>query len=364
MSVAGIVWLCVLAAVVCPLSGWGIVRAVRGKHEWDDLVRSIDERPRDHSDYALVINPSKNNADRIRQDVLDFFKKNALPSPMVIETTLKKDGKACAQEAIERGARVILAAGGDGTVRTVAEALAGTDRALAVIPIGTANLFAKNLGIPTDLTEALKVAVSHGSRKVDMGWMDVTGKDGDTSRHGTLLMSGIGFDATMMEVTPAQLKAALGWVAYTISSLSHLFDRKEKADITITQKDGSVRSVQNVSFRTFLIGNCGTIPVVSLMPEARFDDGLLDFELIDTRHGLLGWTNLANDVLYQTARRHPGMRPWSHGSTLAQMQGTGAVIDLKHQALAEVDGDVVGRTRHVEISVDRQALTVRVPKTA
>lgn len=361
MSVTGIVWLCVLGTLVCVIASLAITRAVHGKHEWDNLVKSIELRPTDRSEYALILNPSKNNAQKIKEQILDFFKQNALPKPMVIETTLARDGKACTQEALEQGARVILAAGGDGTVRTVAEALSGTDRALAVIPIGTANLFAKNLGIPTDLTEALKVAVSHGSRKVDMGWMDVTGKSGTVSRHGTLLMSGIGFDATMMEVTPAQLKASIGWMAYAISALTHLFDRKEKADITITQKDGSIRSVQNVSFRTFLIGNCGTIPVVSLMPEAKYDDGLLDFELIDTRHGLLGWMNLSNDVLYQTARGHAGKRPWSRGSTLAQVQGTSAIIDLKHRAPVEVDGDLLGQTRHVEITVDRRALTVRVP---
>lgn len=361
MTIQAIVWLCVLAVAVCAVVTVIIVKAVQGKHQWDDLVRTIDQRQTDHSEYALVINPSKNNADQIRSEILSFFKKQSLPTPIVIETTLTKDGKACAQEAMERGARVVLAAGGDGTVRTVSEALAGTDRTLAVIPIGTANLFAKNLGIPTDLTEALKVAVSHGSRQVDMGWMDVTHKDESVTRHGTLLMSGIGFDATIMEVTPAQLKASLGWVAYAISSLSHLFDRKEHADISITLPDGSIRSVENVSFRTFLIGNCGTIPVVSLMLEDKYDDGILDFELIDTRHGLLGWMNLSNDVLYQTARQRSGHRPWSHGSTLAQVQGTSAVVDLKYRAPVEVDGDLLGRTRHVEISVDQKALTVRVP---
>lgn len=364
MSVAGIVWLCILAAFVLALAAALIVRAVRSKQRWDALVRTIDNRPRDRSEYALILNPSKNNAQQIEQQILDFFDENHLSRPIVIETRIDKDGKACAQEAIDRGARVIMAAGGDGTVRTVAEAVAGTDQCLAVLPIGTANLFARNLGIPADLTEALKIAVSHGSRRVDMGWMDVTGKDGEVSRHGTLLMSGIGFDAKMMEVTPAQLKSRLGWFAYVISSINHLFDRKERADITITQADGSIRSVQNVSFRTFLIGNCGTVPVVSLMPAARYDDGILDFELIDTRHGLLGWMNLSNDVLYQTAIHRPSKRPWSHGSTLAQAQGTRAVIDLKHRALAEVDGDLLGRTRHVEVTVDRQALDVRVPDVA
>ena len=99
------------------------------------------------------------------------------------------------------------------------------------------------------------------------------------------------------------------------------------------------------------------------MPSASYDDGLLDFEIIDTTGGLLGWANLFNDVVHQTITKKPQQSPLSTNSTIEQMQGVSAEIKLEKSALAEVDGDMLGRTRHILITVDRQSLTVRAPES-
>jgi diacylglycerol kinase family enzyme len=130
----------------------------------------------------------------------------------------------------------------------------------------------------------------------------------------------------------------------------------------MTGADGEIHSSKSVAFRTFMAGNCGQIPVVSLMPEAVYDDGLLDFELIDTSGGIIGWANLFGDVLHQTVVGKPGQSPLSTNSTLDQIQGISAEIELERKALAQVDGDIVGETKRIRFDVDRKALRVRVPQ--
>lgn len=340
---------------------YGLRTLLSNRRHYQKLLESIDQRENDAVEYAFVVNPSKPGAKDIEHHIVEFCKENGIPNPMIIETHLDKDGKACAQEAIRRGANVVVAAGGDGTVRTVAEGVAGTDHAMAVLPVGTANLFARNLGIPLDLDEALRVAISHGSRKVDMGRMTLLDAKKNRS-HGFLLISGIGMDASMIQDTDPALKKRMGWLAYVLGAFPHLMGRKEVADISVTDKDGNVRRASHVSFRTFLIGNCGQIPLVTLMPDADYSDGLLDFELLDTDGGLIGWNNLAFDMIHQTIWHRSGQRLISPGSTVKQGQGTHAELRLRHSALAEVDGDLLTTTKHVAIDVDKQALTVRVPE--
>lgn len=314
-------------------------------------------------EYAFVVNPSKPGAQQIIDQILQFCKDQGIPRPLILKTRLDKDGTVCTREALERGAQVVVAVGGDGTVRTVAAGLANTGHALGVIPIGTANLFARNLGIPLNVSDALKVVISHGSTRVDMGRMTLM--DARKARHREhwfLLISGIGFDAAMIQDTNPDLKKKMGWVAYIGGAIKHLFGRKESADISITDAHGTVHMYKNVNFRTFLIGNCGQIPLVTLMPDADYSDGLLDFELIDTDGGIIGWANLANDVVHQTIRGKSGQRLLSIGSTLHTMQGTHAELRFHHPALAEVDGDMLPHTEHVVIDCCHRALIVRVPR--
>ena len=100
----------------------------------------------------------------------------------------------------------------------------------------------------------------------------------------------------------------------------------------------------------------------SLMPKASYDDGILDFEIIDTTGGLIGWANLFSDIAYQTVTKKPEQNPISMNSTVDQIQGISAELELEKPALAEVDGDILGETKHIRISVEKRALTVRVPE--
>ncbi|KAB8288067.1 DeoR family transcriptional regulator [Bifidobacterium ramosum] len=335
------------------------VRAYRKRR----LAERIDRRDDDQVHYAFIVNPSKPQAKERKAHIKQFCKAKGLTEVEFIETRLDKDGRACALEALRHGADVVVAVGGDGTVRTVASAVSGTGHALGIIPIGTGNLFARNMGIPVDdIDAALSVATSHGSRHVDMGRLTLL--DDPTSDHGHafLIIAGIGFDALMIGDTDPELKKNISWLAYFVSGVKNLFAPKYRGSVTITSANGSTHTINGLVFRTFMAGNCGEIPFFSLMPDASYDDGILDFEIIDTSGGVLGWANLFGDVVHQTITGKSGSSPLSVSSSIDNIQGVSAEIMLEKPALAQVDGDMLPETRHIRFDVERQALCVRVPE--
>ncbi len=358
-------WLAMSVFLLLLVALPAVVAAVHRSRRRQALESTLRKRRTDPVRYAFIVNPSKPHADEVKERIRRFCEDHGIHDILFIDTLLDKDGYACGREAIAAGADVVVACGGDGTVRTVATAVAGTDRALGVLPIGTANLFARNLGIPLDdLDEALRVVVSHGSQRVDMGHLALLDSDEPRQRHGFLLISGIGFDAVMIDSTNPKLKKAIGWMAYFVGAVRHLNARRHRGTIVVRKADGTIVQSANALFRTFLIGNCGRIPVVSLMPQADYADGLLDFALLDAKAGLLGWTGLANDMLYQTITGKPGGSPLTINSDIEEIQGVEAELTLDEPALAEADGDVLGVTRHIRVGIDRQALLVRTPRVS
>ena len=354
-----IVLLVIIAVVaVCAAAFFGY-RAY--KHR--TLAEKLDKRDDDQVHYAFIVNPSKPQAEQRKQHIKEFCEAKHLTQIEFIETQLDKDGRACAFEALDHGADVVVAVGGDGTVRTVASALSGTGHALGIVPIGTGNLFARNMGIPVDdIDAALTVATSHGSRLVDVGRLTLLDDETTDHGHAFLIIAGIGFDALMIDDTDPELKKNISWLAYFVSGVKNLFAPKYKGNVTITSADGSTHSTRGLTFRTFMAGNCGQIPMFSLMPEASYDDGILDYEIIDTSGGLIGWANLFGDVLHQTITGKAQQSPLSTNSTVDQVQGVSAEITLERPVLAQVDGDMLPETKHIRFSVERQALCVRVPE--
>ncbi|PST47996.1 diacylglycerol kinase [Bifidobacterium callitrichos] len=329
------------------------------------LAEKLVERDDDQVHYAFIVNPSKPQAEARRRHIEEFCASKGLTEVEFIDTQLDKDGRACALEALDHGADVVIAVGGDGTVRTVASAVSGTGHALGIVPIGTGNLFARNMGIPVDdIDAALTVATSHGSRTVDMGRLTLLDHPEEDHGHAFLIIAGVGFDAAMIDDTDPRLKKNISWLAYFVGGVKNLFTPKYRANVTITSMDGSTHSTRGLVFRTFMAGNCGQIPVFSLMPNASYDDGLLDFEIIDTTGGILGWANLFGDVVHQTITGRAEQNPLSTNSTIDQIQGVSAELTLEKPALAQVDGDMLPETRHIRFDVERKALIVRVPEVS
>ena len=354
-----IILACIVAAIIIVA---GIAVGIRLHRRRKRVEQLENDRRNDTVHYAFVINPSKPTAKETRAFIEQFCADRGVTDITFIETQLDKDGRACALQALNEGADVVIAVGGDGTVRTVASAMGGTNHAMGIIPIGTGNLFARNMNIPVgDLEAAMLIALSHGSYKVDIGRLTLLDHPEDDHGHAFLIIAGIGFDALMIDDTDPQLKKNISWLAYFVAGAKHLFAPKYHASVEITDEGGQRHERNDIEFRTFMAGNCGEIPMFSLMPDASLTAGLLDFEVIDTNGGLLGWMNLFGDVVHQTITRKAQQSPLSVHSKIDQVQGLSAELRLQKAVPAQVDGDMLPPTKHIRFSVDHDALIVRAP---
>ena len=156
-----------------------------------------------------------------------------------------------------------MAAGGDGTVRACAHALAGTGVPLAIVPRGTANLAARALGLPSRLDAALAAGFGGRDRRIDLAGAD-----------GMLFaaMAGIGLDAAVVGGTPDVLKRHLGWLAYAAGGVTRLAGRRRMFTLRLDGGPPLARLARSV-----VVGNVGLLPGgFALLPDARLDDGLLD----------------------------------------------------------------------------------------
>ena len=130
---------------------------------------------------------------------------HGITDPMWYEVPKSRLAPERARKLLKKGADLIFVWGGDGTVQRVIDAVAGAPVALAILPAGTANLFATNLGIPKDLEEAVKIGLNGSRRQLDVGLMN--------GEHFAV-MAGTGLDALMIRDADAGLKDTIGRFAY------------------------------------------------------------------------------------------------------------------------------------------------------
>ena len=172
-----------------------------------------DDLRRPHA--ALVVNPVKADAPRLVALLRTLSAEAGWEPPHIIETSVEDPGQEATRTALAQGATAVLVAGGDGTVRAVSETMAGSGVPLSIVPSGTGNLLARNLGLALDSPATAIDAVFHGDRHpVDIGWAELTRADGDQHEHGFVVLAGIGLDAHMIANTRPGLKKSVGWVAY------------------------------------------------------------------------------------------------------------------------------------------------------
>jgi YegS/Rv2252/BmrU family lipid kinase len=295
---------------------------------------------------AVVVNPSKVvDLDARRTEICAALATAGWPEPLWLLTTPEDPGCGMAQQAVDSGAEVVFACGGDGTVMACAAVLVGTQVALAVIPSGTGNLLATNLDLPTDVTAGVALATSGHRRRIDVGAV----QDADTaSGHGGCftVMAGMGFDAQLLDSTPDRLKNRIGSAAYVVSALRHLRHRPIRVRIRIDGADPIRRRV-----RTVLVGNVGRLQGgIRLLPDAVPDDGWLDVAVLTPRT-LRHWVSLAAGVI-RGKRRVP---------SLETFRARTVEILSDRQQPRELDGDVIAPARSLTITIRPNALTICVP---
>jgi len=264
--------------------------------------------------------------------------------PSFLETTLDDRGLGLARGAVAAGAQLVVAAGGDGTVRACAQALAGTQVPLAIVPLGTANLAARALGLPSGLAGALAVGFGGHERRIDLGAAEVAGRAGALT---FAAMAGIGLDAEVVAATPRRLKSRAGWLAYAAAGIVHLPGRGECFTVRLDDGEPLARRA-----RCVVVGNAGLLPGgFALLPRARLDDGLLDVGILAPT-GPAGWLRVARRVL--TGGGHDGRYLERHQARRIEIR---AATELPR----EVDGEVITAGSSLTVTLLRRALTVRVP---
>ncbi len=315
-----------------------------------DHFRPGDEAPVELKRAGIIVNPTKfADVPMVCERITATCHAAGWGDPLFYETTAADTGHGQAQEAIRAGASVVCSLGGDGTVRAVATALIGTDMPLGILPAGTGNLLARNLGLPVErLDAAVTVALTGRNRRIDVGELVVTEPAAPT-RHEFLVMGGIGMDAAIMAGTSQNLKDKVGWPAYLVSGAKHLVSPEFRTTISLDDGPEFKRRA-----RMLVIGNCGKLlGGLVLMPSARIDDGRLDVVIASPR-GVVGWVPVATRMLTRQRKGHP---------TLDQKTCQQVRVRTDRPQPVQIDGDVIGQATEVTATVRAGVLTVRVSQT-
>lgn len=319
---------------------------------------------------AVVYNPVRVDVGRLRSAVeaaAAAAETDGDPIELLwLETSPDDAGQAQTEHALDRGARLVLAAGGDGTVRAVAEALRDRDATLALLPAGTGNLLARNLGVPFSGVEAASaLAFSGATRRIDIGVATATRPDGRRTEHAFLVMAGVGFDATILANARPELKRRVGWLAY-VDSAFRSYPRSRKVPIRYRLDRGHERSA-HVS--TILVANCGSLPGnMELIPDSAIDDGLLDVAILQPAT-LFGWLSIwrkvtwENRVLRRSAlgRRIIRFTERAVRARLSYLRGASVQLEVDEPEPFELDGDAFGEVVALDLRVDERGLRVKVP---
>ena len=286
-----------------------------------------------------MVNPTKvPDPDQLRRVVERGLGRAGWPLPKWYETTAEDPGRGQARQAVREGAELIFACGGDGTVMAVVTALAGSDVALAVLPAGTGNLLAANLGLAGDPATGVQVAIDGGRRRIDVG---VVGE------HCFAVMAGIGFDAQMLAGTSEKAKKRIGWLAYVVGGFRHLRDRPMRARIVLDGERSLPRRPRSV-----IVGNVGRLQGgVRLLQRADPADGKLDVAILSPNN-LGHWASLAWALL----RRHERV-PLMETFTAERIE-----IYTRRQEPRQLDGDLIEPGRTMKIQIKPRALLLCVPR--
>lgn len=316
----------------------------------------------------MIFNPTKQGVETLRAAIAAAEERQHFAPSLWIETEADDPGKGMARAALDAGVDLVIVAGGDGTVRSVAATLRGTGMPLGLVPIGTGNLFARNLEIPVnDQADAVVLAFAGLDRAVDVIAADVTRADGTEETHVSLVMSGIGIDAAMISNTNPDLKKRVGWLAYVDAGLRAL--PASKPFRAVHRVDTGRHHRSKVS--SILVANLGYLPGnIELIPDAEIDDGRLDVVVLAPRN-LFGWLLIwrkvtwENRVLRRSAlgRQFLDLTGGNKRSEIVYLRGRAVEIEIEGAPEEfEIDGDEFGLVTAARFTVDPAALIVRVPR--
>lgn len=278
-----------------------------------------------------VVNPAKvRRAARLRTIVDGALAARGLPPARYLLTTVERPGAGQAQDALDAGASRVLVAGGDGTVRMVLGALQGTGVPVGILPAGTGNVLARNLGLPRRLREAVDVALDGRPLPMDLLRYEVPG----TGASGyAAIMAGLGADAAV--VADAEPVKRFGQLGYMLAGLRHVRTRPVRTRVSVDgeelTRDASLVEVGN--FGELLTG-------LHLLPGAEGSDGRLDVLVASPRRR---WEvlRMAAGVLLRSNRI----------PQVDRRAGRSVVVRCAEPVPCQVDGDLIGAVTEIRFEV-------------
>ncbi len=293
---------------------------------------------------CLIFNPvaGQGNAEQ------DLEQIESLLSPAidldVVITTAECEPGQLAKDAISRGARSIIASGGDGTLSAVAAALMSTNIPLGVISRGTANAFANALNLPTTIPEACESIVAGNTQVVDMAVCNGL---------PMVLLAGIGFEAETVDLADRDAKNRLGMLAYVLAGLKQV-GKLNQFEVEIELEDKIIA----VSAAAITIANAA--PATSILAQGSagvvFDDGMLDLTIVAPTTPLIAIAT-AFDLLSSTLR---GMA--SQREEVGFLRSNRFKITTTPPQKVVLDGEIIGFTP-IEIECIPSGLTIFAPQT-
>jgi len=312
---------------------------------------------------AVIYNPVKVDLTKLRREVAKSEKSAGWRASLWLPTAADDGGTGQARQAIADRVDVVLVAGGDGTVRAVAEGLRGSGVAMALLPAGTGNVLARNLDISVmQLAASVTTAFTGVDRAIDMGVIELERADHSRETHAFVALAGLGLDAKMIANTRPELKRRVGWLAY-VDAIARSMRDSDKIRMRY-RLDGGEERVMSV--HTILVGNVGLLPGnVLLLPDAEVDDGL--FDIVTLRpEGFGGWAQIwlkitwENGMLNRSSvgRRLAGLS--REVRTLRYLRGRRISVQLDRAEDFELDGDDFGLVMAFDAYVDPASLIVRV----
>ncbi|GAA1925247.1 diacylglycerol kinase family protein [Microbacterium aoyamense] len=314
---------------------------------------------------ALVYNPTKVDTDALRGAVTKASAAAGWGEPLFRETTIEDLGDSATKELLAAGADAVLVAGGDGTVRAVSEAMAGSGVKLTIVPSGTGNLLARNLRLPlTDREAMIRATFDGDTLAMDVGLAELRRADGTLDKHAFVVMGGMGLDAAMIANTNPQLKKSVGWVAYVDGAARSLVNAKPFR--IMYQLPG--RRLHSARVQSVLFANCGSLPAgLELVPDASITDGALDVVIFQPK-GAFGWLFVWRRVAWdnsvlrksKTGRRMLALR--TKDNSVLYSRGDGIDVASTDPKPVQLDGDEFGEAVAVRTRIDPGALLVAVPR--
>jgi len=316
---------------------------------------------------AVIYNPIKVDLDALRDAVDREAEAAGWNETLWFETSVEDVGQGATKKALEHKVDMIIAAGGDGTVRAVAEGARGADVALALLPSGTGNLLARNLNLTlNDLPGSIHAAFTGEDRRIDLGVIRIERADKTRDEHAFVVMAGLGLDAKMIANTDEDLKKKAGWAAYVKAIVASLRDPEElHIRFRIDEKEPERRTVH-----TLILGNCGSLPAnILLMPDAVLDDGFLDLMMTRPK-GVVGWIRVwikvawTNGVLRRTKAGRAIAGERKNNRDLRYETTSSFTARLSRPEEIELDGDGFGKAVAFKAWIEPQALRVRAAADA